>query len=158
MPQLITVYRNILHTAYLMKYCKPGQSRSIFERNAPTHAPRVQIVGAPFVRLFHGPLSRITAQVCTGLSFMGTLAGSMTQAFGPVRSCAFGARTELIIGTWKGSAAGSLGGEADARPRARPSLAVLISISLGFSLSARPTTAWILSSPYRVSQNKRNPK
>lgn len=27
----------------------------------------------PFMRSYHGPLSRITAQVCAGLSFMGTL-------------------------------------------------------------------------------------
>lgn len=48
-----------------------AQSWSIRERNWRT---MLEPCRAPFVRLFHGPLSRITAQVCAGLSFMGTLA------------------------------------------------------------------------------------
>lgn len=128
-------------------YPKPGvrapqesRSRSVCENAKRTHRGSSR---APFVtRLFHGPLSRITAQVCAGAFFFHGNTGrgpSMTQAFVAPRSLAFlcvayvflcaavhvyafGARTELIIGTWKGSAAGSLGGEADARPRARPLL------------------------------------
>lgn len=86
------------------------------------------ILGWPIGATFCAFVSRpFVAHNCTSMRrpfFHGNaaLSRAMTQAFGPrARSCAFGARTELIIGTWNGSAAGSLGGEADARPRAPPS-------------------------------------
>ena len=99
-------------------------------------SPRLAVFGGPS-STFCAFVSRpFVAHNCTSMRrpfFHGNaaLSRAMTQAFGPrARSCAFGARTELIIGTWNGSAAGSLGGEADARPRAPPQL--ILSVSLSF--------------------------
>lgn len=92
--------------------------------------------------MFRGPSNTFYAFVsrpfvahnCTSMRrpfFHGNtaLSRTMTQAFSPIHSCAFGARTELIIGTWNGSALGSFGGEADARPRAHPTYCLCLSHS-----------------------------
>lgn len=104
-------------------------------------SPRLAVFGGPS-STFCAFVSRpFVAHNCTSMRgpfFHGNaaLSRAMTQAFGPrARSCAFGARTELIIGTWNGSAAGSLGGEADARPRAPPQLILSVSLSFSHALS-----------------------
>lgn len=68
---------------------------------------------------FHSALSHVTARVRVTFLLWGRCLryNASVQCSYPVCALACICRMELIIGTWKGSAVGSLGGEADARSR-----------------------------------------
>ena len=91
-------------------------------------------------------LSRITVQVRIAFLFIRTPAREYehTNTFiYSARAFACIWRMELIIGTWKGSAMGSLGGEADARSRETSAPSLLSLSPPSFSLSPPFPSAYV---------------